>query len=123
MRRSRSIILATLFAIWCAGSTAHAAQVKGELPLSGPVDVKDGDTITINKVLVRLSGIDAPESGQRCAARGGGTWDCASAATTRLRHIIEDGRADLRCKQVDTDTRNNRPVARCWVGALDSVNS
>ena len=91
----RSAILATIFlAGSVASSTGQTPQVKGELLLSGDVEVKDGDTITINKVRVRLRGIDAAEGRQRCAKKGGGTWDCASEATAKLKQLIEEGKGE-----------------------------
>ena len=119
MLRAFILLVATIILFGSAASNAQTLKIKAELLVSGDVEVKDGDTIAINKVLVRLSGIDAPEGRQQCAKKGGGTWDCAGEATKKLRRLIEEGRGDLRCEQVDTDTKHNRPVARCWVGTID----
>ncbi len=55
--------------------------------VSGPARVIDGDTIEVAGEHIRLHGIDAPESGQRCRRRGVGSaapWrarpsECSSA--------------------------------------------
>ncbi len=38
--------------------------------VTGPARVIDGDTIAIGTERIRLHGIDAPESGQRCRRLG-----------------------------------------------------
>ncbi len=38
--------------------------------VTGPACVIDGDTIEVAGELIRLHGIDAPESGQRCRRLG-----------------------------------------------------
>lgn len=45
------------------------------------VRVVDGDTLQIGQTTYRLFGIDAPEHGQKCATRGGGSWSCGKEAT------------------------------------------
>ena len=97
----------------------NTKQTTGELLLSGAIMVKDGDTITIGDVKVRLRGIDAAEDGQQCKAADGSTWDCAKAATDALKELIEKNSGWVRCQHVDTDKKNNRPVARCVVGDVD----
>ena len=46
--------------------------------ISGVASVTDGDTLRIGSERIRLHGIDAPESAQRCGA-GGETWRRARA--------------------------------------------
>lgn len=52
--------------------------------LSGRARAVDGDTLEIGGVRVRLWGIDAPESRQRCRA-GSRWWSCGGLATAALR--------------------------------------
>jgi endonuclease YncB( thermonuclease family) len=111
------IALAAAAAAPCGAQNPEAKRATGQLVLSGSATVSDGDTIIVSKVRIRLSGIDAPENGQRCNASGGGTWDCAQRATDELKGMIEG--KDVRCEHVDTDTKSNRPVARCRVGDVD----
>ncbi|MDE0278169.1 MAG: thermonuclease family protein [Defluviicoccus sp.] len=55
-----------------------------ESRLAGKGRVLDGDTLDVASVRVRLWGIDAPESRQRCRA-GGRWWSCGGLATAALR--------------------------------------
>ena len=55
----------------------------GQQIIRGHCWVIDGDTIVINKVHIRLAGIDAPELAQRCL-RNGVDWDCGAAARQTL---------------------------------------
>jgi endonuclease YncB( thermonuclease family) len=84
--------------------------------IRGAARVLDGDTLEIAGTRIRLHGIDAAEGDQVCPRAGGGTWDCAGAATTRLRSLMS-GR-DATCSVVDTD-RYGRSVGACRVGGLD----
>jgi endonuclease YncB( thermonuclease family) len=55
----------TQTAIFAAPSLASIpGAVAGDLP--GPAAMIDGDTLEIHRTRIRLWGIDAPESGQRC---------------------------------------------------------
>ena len=83
--------------------------------LSGQARVTDGDTIRIGSTRIRLHGIDAPESKQRCTADGQ-EWQCGSEATEALRNMING--KDVVCSQRDKD-RYGRIVAVCRVGATD----
>ena len=76
--------------------------------------VSCGDTVKFGPQLVRLFGIDAPEKGQTC---DDGRWLPEPLAEKALEHFIA-GRP-VTCKQVDYDTRNNRPVAQCFAGDDD----
>jgi endonuclease YncB( thermonuclease family) len=82
----------------------------------GAARVLDGDTIEIEGERIRLHGIDTAEDGQRCGLANGGTWDCAGAATARLRALTA-GRT-VACDVVDRD-RYGRIVAGCRVGDTD----
>ena len=82
----------------------------------GPVSVVDGDTIRVGGQIVRLHGIDAPESAQDC-----GTlqirWACGDWATGMLRARAE-GQAAV-CEITQGRDRYDRVVARCTVGGED----
>jgi endonuclease YncB( thermonuclease family) len=60
--------------------------------------------------------IDAAEGNQLCQRAGGGTWDCAGAATEQLRGLMSGREAT--CTVMDID-RYDRSVAACRVGDLD----
>lgn len=78
--------------------------------LRGTASVIDGDTIDLHGTRIRLWGIDAPESGQRCTSAEGGDWRCGKEAGFALADRI--GRAPVACEVKDTD-RYGRKVALC----------
>ncbi len=53
---------------------------------SGPAVIVDGDTIEIGPQAIRIHGIDAPETGQKCQLRKG-TWNCSRAAINALAKV------------------------------------
>jgi endonuclease YncB( thermonuclease family) len=79
----------------------------------GAARVLDGDTIEIDGERIRLHGIDTAEDGQRSGLANGGTWDCAEAASVRLRALTA-GRM-VACDVVDRE-RYERAVGACRVG-------
>ena len=90
----------------CSGETVDP-------DLQGVASVIDGDTIEIHGTRIRLNGIDAPESGQRCQNARGTAWRCGQQAALALSDRI--GRRQVNCQQTDTD-RYGREVADCFAG-------
>jgi len=92
----------------------HTIRV-ADATLTGSARVIDGDTLEVRGTRIRLHGIDAPESAQRCRS-GGQVWSCGREATRALaRHI---GSHPVACKERDRD-RYGRVVAVCHVGDQD----
>ena len=83
--------------------------------LSGLARVVDGDTLDVAGARVRLHGIDAPESAQRCRASGR-SWPCGREAARALASRIGDQR--IFCEERDRDGYG-RVVAVCAVAGLD----
>ena len=83
--------------------------------VAGRARVIDGDTIEVGSVRIRLFGLDAPESAQRCLA-GSRHWPCGEQATRALVGRI-DGRS-VACEERDRD-RYGRVVAVCRYGGQD----
>jgi endonuclease YncB( thermonuclease family) len=103
-------LAATILAILLAFTGPAAAQVSGwAVPI-------DGDTIEIMGERVRLHGIDAPESDQKCTDAAGVAYPCGEQATRALRALI-DGQ-NVSCRQTDTD-KYGRIVAVCRRGEVD----
>ena len=89
--------------------------------VTGTAQVRDGDTLSLGPVPIRLHGIDAPEEGQRCTTLSGGTWACGAVATARL-DALAGGRA-LTCLAQDVD-RYGRVVATCAAaGGADDLGA
>jgi hypothetical protein len=56
--------------------------------LTGTATITDADTIVIGGEIIRLQGVDAPETDQICLDSRGGLWNCGIDARDRLiRHI------------------------------------
>lgn len=85
-------------------------------PVKGQATVIDGDTIEITGTRIRLHGIDAPESGQRCQDERGRDFRCGQRSAFALADWI--GRANVSCEQRDTDGYG-RVVAVCRVQGAD----
>jgi endonuclease YncB( thermonuclease family) len=96
-----------------AGPTDYAAI--GAV-MTGRVSVVDGDTLDLHGQRVRLSGVDAPESGQKCADASGKLWKCGAAAANALDRFIA-GRP-VACHVDDVD-RYGRSVSTCRVDGED----
>ncbi|WGF88769.1 thermonuclease family protein [Marinivivus vitaminiproducens] len=83
--------------------------------LSGQATVVDGDTIEVAGAEVQLLGIDAPETGQTCEAKGD-VYDCGEQATNTLEGLI--GNASVNCAVRDVDFREHA-IATCRRDAVD----
>jgi endonuclease YncB( thermonuclease family) len=79
---------------------------------SATVTVIDGDTLKLGNERIRLQGIDAPESLQRCADG----WQAGVAARRGLAELVSAGAPT--CEKVTTD-RYGRTVAICRVNGKD----
>lgn len=101
----RALIAALLVA-----TPLHAATLEGK------ADVVDGDTIKVeSSVVVRLQGIDAPETLQTCE-RDGKSYECGKRATKALADFIA-GRP-VRCELVGRDGFK-RALGVCFVGGTE----
>lgn len=78
--------------------------------IAGTASVVDGDTIEIHGERIRLSGIDAPESGQSCQYADGASYRCGQQAALFLSDMI--GRSTVRC-DIEGEDRYNRLIGVC----------
>ena len=60
--------------------------------LTGRASIVDGDTFVVNGQEVRLNGIDAPESSQRCTDNKGKQYRCGSVAARALDEFLAASR-------------------------------
>jgi endonuclease YncB( thermonuclease family) len=81
----------------------------------GAARVINGDTLVIGQQRVRLFGIDAPESKQRCWASGV-RYNCADQAKATLMHLTRDQDVSCRLEYYDPD---GQFLGVCTVGAIE----
>ena len=84
--------------------------------LTGKPYVTDGDTVKISGERIRLEGIDAPETNQRCKDASGKGYDCGLVSTAALRTKI--GRNSITCEGTARD-RYGRFLGICYLNELD----
>jgi endonuclease YncB( thermonuclease family) len=109
-RRSVQAIAAVGAVLAVGVTTPAAAQT-----VTGRASVTDGDTLEIRDVDIRLQGIDAPESSQRCLATGQ-RWPCGRRSANALAAKID--RTTVRCEGRDRD-RYGRLIAVCYADGSD----
>ena len=81
----------------------------------GPARLVDGDTIEVRGQMVRLFGIDAPETAQTCEASGR-RYPCGKLAAETLSKLIA-GRT-VQCEGTERD-RYERLIGWCRAGGTD----
>ena len=79
--------------------------------IKGKAKIIDGDTIHIGKYKIRLHGIDAPETNQKCTLDEE-TWNCGIQSTLALKNFILD--KEVYCEIIDID-QYKRFVGICFV--------
>lgn len=85
--------------------------------VSGRASVIDGDTIEIHGQRIRIVGIDAPESRQRCTEKATGSETrCGQEAAFWLSNFL--AARPVTCLEEGKD-RYNRSLARCQVQGVD----
>jgi endonuclease YncB( thermonuclease family) len=82
----------------------------------GQASVVDGDTLEIHGNRIRLWGIDAPESSQRCRDEDSLQYRCGAQAANDLDAFI--ARRPVNCSPLNLDPYG-RTVATCSVGGTD----
>ena len=97
-----------------------AQQKQLDFNIVGKARVIDGDTITINNVKIRFSGIDAPEKnyyGQTQFCKGPkGVWACGKKASTKLKQLING--QEVQCTDEGKD-RYGRTLSICYANGVD----
>lgn len=103
---------AALAIVLLAASLAAA----GAETIVGRALVIDADTIDVDRTRIRLSGLDAPETGQQCADAAGRLYSCGSRASLALADHL--GQRTVTCEGEGRD-RYQRVVATCFVDDED----
>ena len=110
MRRNAQLAIVLVL---LASTSADASE---ETLIVGRATVVDGDTVEIRDVRIRLHGIDAPESSQRCTRTNGESQKCGQDAAFALHKKL--GHRNVRCAGHKTD-RWRRKIATCFLGSVD----
>jgi endonuclease YncB( thermonuclease family) len=97
-------------------SAGASSALSGEV--AGSAAILDGDTIQIGETRIRLVGIDAPETDQRCLDRAGKLWLCGIAAREAVSDLVAN--RPVRCQWSGMDIYR-RMLATCWV-AGENIN-
>ena len=110
-RSSWSQAVTLVLALTASSPTWAASEL-----IAGRASVIDGDTLAIRGERIRLFGIDAPESGQRCLDAKGQRYRCGQKAALVLDARIGEGVVTCERKGMD---RYGRVVALCRVFGED----
>ena len=95
---------------------SKADNLPGEYDFKGRVVVTDGDTLKAKKIKIRLHGIDAPESKQKCIANNQKLYPCGYQSTLFLKSIIKNNTVFCKGKQKD---KYGRLIAVCYSGKVN----
>lgn len=97
------------------GNVASLSLVGGGKSVQGRANAIGADTVRVAGINIRLTGIDAPESEQRCgkAARA---WRCGAAAEAALSRLVS-GRS-VTCSLGGSDEAG-RALGQCTMGDKD----
>lgn len=90
------------------GSNAQT-HLHRETVVTGVALITDADTIVVEDQVIRIYGIDAPETAQRCDTADDDTWDCSGEAVRLLRPALSDA---VSCSGTEYDSRQ-RLIATC----------
>ena len=94
---------------------ANLSLMGGGKPLQGRANAMGADTLRIAGTTIRLTGIDAPESEQRCG-KGARAWRCGAAAEAALSRLVS-GR-HVACSLSGSDEAG-RALGQCTMGDKD----
>ena len=78
--------------------------------INGKAKIIDGDTIYIGSNKIRLHGIDAPETKQKCT-KDGKKWNCGLESKKFLKNLIQNDH--IKCDANGRD-KYNRYIAICY---------
>lgn len=86
------------------------------ITISGQAQITDGDSIKIDGKRIRLLGIDAPESAQKCFNQKNQEYFCGQVSTAFLKQLIKTQK--VTCNSPEKDIYN-RYLAECFLGEIN----
>jgi endonuclease YncB( thermonuclease family) len=92
------------------------AQITVSTEISGRAIAITGDLMRVDGALVRISGVEAPESRQPCYRANGRRWNCTSAAKSNLARVVRGRR--VICTPSGENT-GGYVIAQCSIGEAD----
>ncbi|MCB2100739.1 MAG: thermonuclease family protein [Rhodobacterales bacterium] len=108
MRAFFVIMVLALGGLWAAAALHVPAQANHPTVL-----VIDGDTLLVDRHVVQLAGIDAPEWDQTCRHHDN-DWSCGQSSAYALsKQIALNHNLDIDC--VPAGARSGSPVRSCWL--------
>jgi endonuclease YncB( thermonuclease family) len=112
--KTPDLLAAILVLAGLVATATHLLHEEDEV-VSGFATVVDGDSLRLDHVEIRISGIDAPELRQTCSAAGR-TYPCGDVAKKALLDMLA-GRV-VTCRLSGHD-RFGRHLASCETGGAD----
>jgi endonuclease YncB( thermonuclease family) len=106
-----------VLALLCASAISFCGPISPHAdPLVTVPRIVDADTVDAGTVKIRLNGIDAPETDQRCLDAHGQVWGCGVEASAKLQAYSRE--RPWSCELTGTD-RYGRFLGTCSVDGED----
>lgn len=96
--------------------TAAVTDTSDLSEIGGRATAVSGDLLRVGGRVVRLNGIEAPESRQHCLKTNGRRWPCGGGAVDALNRLVR-GKSVI-CEVSGSDDQG-RPIAGCHIGETD----
>ena len=93
-----------------------SADVSASGAITGRATVLSGDTLRINGSSIRLAGIEAPVTAQRCTTSDARSWNCGLSARAALERIVR--RRTVTCTPLDASGQGTT-LANCTANEAD----
>ena len=106
---AKYLIFSIVFSLILFFNLAYGETIKGK-----PIII-DGDTVNIGNNKIRLHGIDAPETKQKCT-KNNVEWNCGIQSTKFLEKLI--GNEQIQCVTSGKD-RYKRHIGICYKNNID----
>ena len=110
------VLFLILLEIFLNFNFSKADNIPDKYDFKGRVVVTDGDTLKAKKIKIRLHGIDASESKQKCIANNQKPYPCGYQSTLFLKSIIKNNTVFCKGKQKD---KYGRLIAVCYSGKVN----